>query len=99
MTATTKMTALTLAAALAGAATMATTTMLPANAADPVRCYGIAKAGENDCENAAGTHSCAGQSTVDYDGGEWKLIVEGAEKCVEMGGATDPFEGVGPLNS
>ena len=40
-------------------------------AAAKVKCYGISKAGENDCANAAGTHSCAGQATVDYDGGEY----------------------------
>ena len=28
-------------------------------------CYGVALAGQNDC--AAGAHSCAGTSTVDYD--------------------------------
>ena len=26
------------------------------------KCYGIAKAGQNDCANLSGTHSCAGQS-------------------------------------
>ena len=25
------------------------------------KCFGIAKAGQNDCANASGTHSCAGQ--------------------------------------
>ena len=24
------------------------------------KCYGIAKAGQNDCANISGTHSCAG---------------------------------------
>ena len=40
------------------------------------RCYGIAKAGQNDCANLAGTHSCAGQSKVDNDkasGNTWPL--------------------------
>jgi uncharacterized membrane protein len=26
------------------------------------KCFGIAKAGQNDCANTAGVHSCAGQS-------------------------------------
>ena len=26
------------------------------------KCYGIAKAGQNDCANLSGTHSCAGQA-------------------------------------
>ena len=25
------------------------------------KCFGIAKAGQNDCANLSGTHSCAGQ--------------------------------------
>lgn len=84
---------LTVAAALAGAVGIAAT-MVPvdANAADKVKCYGISKAGQNDCANKAGTHSCAGQSTVDYDGGEWKLAT--ADSCKEMGGSETAFDGV-----
>ena len=26
------------------------------------KCFGIAKAGQNDCSNLSGTHSCAGQA-------------------------------------
>lgn len=48
------------------------------------KCYGIAKAGQNDCANLAGTHSCAGQSTVDNDPGEWKTVAKGT--CAELGG-------------
>ena len=48
------------------------------------KCYGIAKAGQNDCANLAGTHSCAGQSKVDADAGEWKYVAAGA--CKDMKG-------------
>jgi uncharacterized membrane protein len=48
------------------------------------KCYGVAKAGQNDCANLAGTHSCAGQSTVDMDAGEWKYVAKGT--CASMGG-------------
>lgn len=48
------------------------------------KCYGIAKAGQNDCANLAGTHSCAGQSKVDNDKGEWKYVAAGT--CKTMGG-------------
>ncbi|MBL4616642.1 MAG: DUF2282 domain-containing protein [Robiginitomaculum sp.] len=41
------------------------------------KCYGIALAGENGCGNLAKTHSCQGQSTVDYDVGEWKYVSKG----------------------
>ncbi len=44
------------------------------------KCYGIAKAGQNDCANLAGTHSCAGQSKVDGDPGEWKYVAKGSCK-------------------
>jgi uncharacterized membrane protein len=50
------------------------------------KCYGIAKAGQNDCANLAATHSCAGQSTVDNDPGEWKYVPKGS--CKAMKGLT-----------
>lgn len=56
----------------------------PAAAGGKEKCYGISKAGQNDCGNLAGTHSCAGQSTVDNDPGEWKLVPKGT--CVDVGG-------------
>jgi uncharacterized membrane protein len=49
-------------------------------------CYGIAKAGQNDCANLAGTHSCAGQSKVDNDPGEWKYVAKGT--CKNLKGMT-----------
>jgi uncharacterized membrane protein len=57
------------------------------------KCYGISKAGQNSCANAAGTHSCAGQSTKDYDGGEWRAVKAGV--CAETGGKLEAFNGVG----
>jgi uncharacterized membrane protein len=53
-------------------------------ATDKEKCYGIAKAGQNDCANLAGTHSCAGQSKVDNDPGEWKYAAKGT--CKDMKG-------------
>lgn len=40
------------------------------------KCYGVAKAGQNDCKAGAGT-SCAGTSKVDYQGDAWKLVKAG----------------------
>ncbi len=89
-----KVTSLSLAAALVGAASMASVTVgSNATLAYEGKCYGIAKAGENDCGNAAGTHTCAAQSTVDYDGGEW-VAVASADECIKLGGSATPFEGV-----
>lgn len=47
------------------------------------KCYGVSLAGQNDCSNLAGTHSCAGQSTVDNDPGEWRLVNKGTCKIIK----------------
>jgi uncharacterized membrane protein len=47
------------------------------------KCYGVAKAGQNDC--AANGHACAGQSTKDQDKAEWKAVKKGT--CEKMEGA------------
>ena len=44
------------------------------------KCYGVSLKGQNDC--AAGAHSCAGTSTVDYDGQSFKLVPAGT--CTTM---------------
>jgi uncharacterized membrane protein len=48
------------------------------------KCFGIAKAGQNDCASISGVHSCAGQAKVDNDKGEWKYVATG--DCKKMGG-------------
>ena len=48
------------------------------------KCFGIAKAGQNDCANLSGSHSCAGQAKVDNDKGEWKYVAAGT--CKSMNG-------------
>jgi uncharacterized membrane protein len=40
------------------------------------KCYGVAKAGQNDCAAGPGT-TCAGTSTRDYQGNAWKLVAKG----------------------
>ena len=45
------------------------------------KCYGISKAGENHCSAGPGT-TCAGSSTVDYQGNAWTLVDEGT--CLEI---------------
>jgi len=58
----------------------------PALAADKEKCFGIAKAGQNDCASTTGVHSCAGQSKVDMDKAEWKYVAAGT--CKDMKGLT-----------
>ena len=53
-------------------------------AKDKEKCYGIAKAGQNDCANLSGSHSCAGQSKVDNAPDEWKYVAKGT--CAAMKG-------------
>lgn len=40
------------------------------------KCYGVAKAQQNDCKAGPGT-SCAGTSKVDYQGDAWSLVKAG----------------------
>jgi uncharacterized membrane protein len=56
----------------------------PAGAAegdDMEKCFGVAKASENDCAAGKGT-SCAGTSKIDYQGNSWKLVPKGT--CLNM---------------
>ena len=46
------------------------------------KCYGIAKAGQNDCGTA--THSCAGQAKKSSAADEWKYVAKGT--CEKAGG-------------
>ncbi len=49
------------------------------------KCFGVSKAGQNDCDTAAG--SCAGTSTADGQADAWVLVPAGlCEKLV--GGST-----------
>ena len=52
------------------------------------KCYGVAKAGQNDCASASGSHSCAGTATKDKDPGDWKYVEKGT--CEKMGGMITP---------
>lgn len=51
-------------------------------AADKEKCFGVAKAGKNDC--AAASHSCAGQAKKDNDPSDWRYVPKGT--CDKMGG-------------
>jgi len=76
-------------ALIAVAAASLLSTMLaatPAAAQEKEKCFGIAKAGQNDCANLSGTHSCAGQSKVSDDAAEWKYVAKGS--CMGMKGLT-----------
>lgn len=73
-------------AATAAALMSLTLVAMPAAAQEKEKCFGIAKAGQNDCASLDGSHSCAGQSKVDMDKGEWKFVAKGT--CKGMKGLT-----------
>jgi uncharacterized membrane protein len=49
------------------------------------KCFGIAKAGQNDCATSTGSHSCAGQSKADKAADDWNYVAKGT--CEKMGGS------------
>jgi uncharacterized membrane protein len=51
------------------------------------KCYGIAKAGQNDCASLSGTHSCAGQTKEDMSPLDWKYVAKGT--CKDMKGLSE----------
>jgi uncharacterized membrane protein len=53
------------------------------------KCYGVAKAGQNDCGTAR--HSCAGKSAKDNAPDEWKYVPKGT--CEKVGGKTSSSGG------
>ena len=72
------------------AAALATVCASSAFAAEPAatakvekeKCFGVAKAGQNDCGTAA--HSCSGQAKADKAADEWKFVAKGT--CEKAGG-------------
>lgn len=56
----------------------------PATDAKMGKCYGVAKAGKNDCANKSGSHSCAGQAKKDHDAGDFNKMSH--EACTKAGG-------------
>ncbi len=59
-------------------------TTLPANAADMEKCFGVAKAGKNDCQTS--NSSCAGTSTKDGQKDAWLFVPKGT--CEKLVGGT-----------
>ena len=77
------------ATALAGLATTA-------SAQEQEKCFGVSLAGENDCAAGPGT-TCAGTSTVDYQGNAWTLVEAGTCADIELPAMADGTERMGSL--
>lgn len=71
---TTSLTALALSTLLAGAAAAQSADGMKQAAQE--KCYGVAKAGQNDCAAGPGT-TCAGTAMRDYQGNAWKFVPTG----------------------
>lgn len=52
--------------------------------ADKEKCYGIAKAGKNDCAAKDGSNGCAGQAKKDANPNDWVYLPKGA--CDKIAG-------------
>ena len=86
MTRTTATAALAAVFALSAGVSIASADDMKAKAAEAEmeKCYGVAKAGQNDCASPGSAHACAGQSKIDKDPMSWKFVPAGT--CTQMGG-------------
>ncbi|MCK5550938.1 MAG: DUF2282 domain-containing protein [Hyphomicrobium sp.] len=64
-------------------ATAASMGAIEVRAADQEKCYGVSLAGKNDCAAGPGT-TCAGTSTVNYQGNAWSLVPKGTCETMEL---------------
>lgn len=61
-----------------------------AMAADMEKCFGIAKAGKNDCGSKASGHSCAGQGTRSNDPNDFVAVPKGTCDKISNGTLEPP---------
>lgn len=62
------------------------------------KCFGVSLAGENDCAAGPGT-TCAGSSTVDYQGNAWTLVDAGTCADIELPAMADGTARMGSLEA
>jgi uncharacterized membrane protein len=73
----------------AGLALTAHCALAKSDAMKMEKCYGVAKAGKNDCGGKAAGHACQGQGKINRDVNDWILVPQGTcDKIV--GGALEP---------
>jgi uncharacterized membrane protein len=73
-------------AAAVGSLLALTTTAFAADDSSSEKCYGVAKAGKNDC--AGGAHACAGQSSKDQSSKEFIKLPKGTCERIVGGSLT-----------
>jgi len=75
-------------AALGSLLALGAVTVSAADDASTEKCYGVAKAGKNDCAGAK--HACAGQGTKAGDANEWVKVPTGTCERLVGGSLTSP---------
>lgn len=99
MTVARKATAALVGSAMAAALVTSVATTAPAHAqASMEKCFGVSLAGKNDCAAGPGT-TCAGTSTVDYQGNAWTLVPAGLCDNAEFWGKVLPDGRSGSLEA
>jgi uncharacterized membrane protein len=79
-------------------ATSVTGLATTAHAMENEKCFGVSLAGENDCAAGPGT-TCAGSSTVDYQGNAWTLVPTGTCESIELPAMADGSARMGSLEA
>ena len=87
-----------LAVAGAVAAALSASLAAPAAAQSKEKCFGVSLAGQNDCAAGPGT-TCAGTSTVDYQGNAWTLVDAGTCADIELPAMADGSARMGSLEA
>jgi uncharacterized membrane protein len=67
-----------------GAAALSASPSFAADKVEMEKCYGVVKAGKNDCAGPA--HACAGQAKADSGGKEFVTLPKGT--CVRLAGGS-----------
>ena len=67
-----------------GAAALSASPSFAADKAEMEKCYGVVKAGKNDCAGPA--HACAGQAKADSGGKEFVTLPKGT--CARLAGGS-----------
>ncbi len=68
-----------------------------AQKAENEQCFGVAKAGQNDCAAADGSHGCAGLAKTDNSVNEWKYVIKGT--CLKAGGKLADAKGAPAMDA
>ena len=82
------------AAILGLSATGALAHLEPRKGEDKEKCYGVVKAGKNDCASKINKHSCSGRAKADGDPNEWIKLPSGLCEKLVGGSLTEGHQGL-----